>query len=112
LDELIQAEIQKADDKHGEFSSCHEGISVLLKEIEGADAVLKSIKKHYDEVWKGVKTNDFSAQLPEIARLYLMGLYLAKEAIHVTAMSEKYFNHVVKNNPQVAMKGQQDMLGK
>jgi len=27
-------------------------------------------------------------------------------------MSEKYFNHVVKNNPQVAMKGQQDMLGK
>jgi len=109
LDKLVQEEITRADDVHGEFSSCHEGISVLLKEIEDVEAGLKSIKKHYDEVWKGVKTNDFSAQLPEIAKLYLRGLYLAKEAVQTTAMAEKYFKHVVHNNPQMEMKGQQDI---
>lgn len=111
LDKLVQEEIDKADDIHGDFSSMHEGSSVLLKQVEGAENVLKGIKKLYAEIWESVKNEDYSAQLPLVAKLHLKGFYLLLEGIKVTAMAEKYHGHLQKNNPQTGiMPGQQDML--
>lgn len=110
LDTMVQEELEKARAEHGEFASMHEGISVMLEEIEETESVLKAIKKLYSEAWDGVKADDYSGQLPNVSKIYLKGLYLLMEGIQVTAMAEKYYNYLEANNPQLSMPGQVTML--
>jgi rRNA maturation protein Rpf1 len=110
LDKLVEEELEKAIDENGEFASSHEGISVLLEEIEEAEDVVKAVKKLYNEAWEGVKNDDYSVQLPIIAKIYLKGLYLAMETIQVTAMAQKYYKYLQEKNPQTGlMNGQLDI---
>jgi hypothetical protein len=107
IDDLIQEELVRANEEHGKFASMHEGISVLLEEIEEAEFVLKSIKKLYAEAWGGVKADDYVGQFGKISALYLKALYLAAESIQVSAMAEKYYKYLKQHNPQVGiMEGQ------
>lgn len=110
LDKLVEQELEKARDEHGEFASMHEGVSVLLEEIEETEDVIKSIKKLYAEAWGGVKNDDYTIQQPILAKLYLKGLYLSMEAIQVTAMAQKYYKYIVENNPQSTIPGQMNLM--
>jgi hypothetical protein len=110
IDKLIQEELEKAKAEHGEFASSHEGISVLLEEIEEAEFVQKSMKKLYGEAWEGVKADDFNGQLPNISKLYLKSLYLIMESIQVAAMAEKYYKYLQANNPQGSIPGQASLM--
>ena len=110
LDKLIQDELSKATSEHGDFNSPHEGISVLLEEVEETEGVLKLIKKLYEAAWDGVKADDFNGQLPNISKLYLKSLYLIVESIQVAAMAEKYYTYLQKNNPQTSMPGQSNLF--
>jgi hypothetical protein len=110
IDKLIQEELETAKAEHGEFNSTHEGISILLAEIEEAEFVQKSIKKLYGEAWEGVKADDFNTQLPNVSRLYLKSLYLIAEGIQVAAMAEKYYLYLKANNPQTVLAGQTTLL--
>jgi hypothetical protein len=100
IDVLIKKELEDANDQHGEFKSCHEGISVLLEEIEEAEDTLKAIKKLYNEAWEGVKNDDYSTQIPVISKLYLKALFLGMETIQIGAMAEKYDKYLEEHNPQ------------
>lgn len=106
VDELVQDELERANDEFGNFSSMHEGISVLLEEIEEAEFVLKAIKKLYGSTWEGVKADDYVGQFGNVSKLYLKAMFLAAESIQVAAMAEKYYKYLKENNPQIAMEGQ------
>lgn len=106
VDELVQDELERANDEFGNFSSMHEGISVLLEEIEEAEFVLKAIKKLYGSAWEGVKADDYVGQFGNVSKLYLKAMFLAAESIQVAAMAEKYYKYLKENNPQIAMEGQ------
>ena len=85
VSELVQ-ELEGAN-RNWLFASDHEGMSVLLEEIEETENELKQVKKLYGKLWEFVKADGELLTLPD--EIKAAAVQLAAEAIQVSAMAEK-----------------------
>lgn len=84
---LVPQELERANRNWPLFASDHEGMSVLLEEIEETENELKQVKKLYGKLWEFVKEDGELLTLPD--EIKAAAIQLAAEAIQVSAMAEK-----------------------
>ena len=84
---LVPQELERASRNWPLFASDHEGMSILLEEIEETEDELKQVKKLYSKLWGFVKEDGQLLTLPD--EIKAAALQLAAEAIQVAAMAEK-----------------------
>ena len=84
---LVPQELERANRNWPLFASDHEGMSVLLEEIEETENELKQVKKLYGKLWEIVKEDGGLLTLPD--EIKAAAVQLAAEAIQVSAMAEK-----------------------
>lgn len=90
VENLVQKELESANQRFPMFRSDHEGAAVIFEEIEEAESEMKSIKQVFEELWYTVKSNESNGPWVSIVRAY--SINLACEAIQVAAMAQKFIN--------------------
>lgn len=90
IGELIQAELDRANEKFPQFASSHEGYAILLEEIEEAENEMNSIKSWLEELWEEIKLNDLEHQKIHIEDIQDRAKNAIEELIQVAAMCEKF----------------------
>lgn len=87
IEKLVPEELARANDKWPLFASDHEGMSVLLEEIEETEDELKQVKKLYGKLWELVKEDGELLTLPD--EIKAAAIQLSAEAVQVAAMAQK-----------------------
>lgn len=93
VENLVQKELESANQKFPMFRSDHEGAAVIVEEIEEAEYEFECIKDRFQELWRAVKCNTTSEWISEINTVIVnRAVNLAIEAIQVAAMSQKFID--------------------
>ena len=87
---LVQKELESANQKFPMFRSDHEGAAVIFEEIEEAEHELKEMQFEFKEMWRSVKLN--IGGIPFCEAVLKRSLNLACEAIQVAAMAQKFID--------------------
>ena len=87
---LVQKELESANQRFPMFRSDHEGAAVIFEEVEEAKDELKSIKSVFEELWYTVKSNEDNE--PWVRRIKEYSINLSCEAIQVAAMAQKFID--------------------
>ena len=91
LELAINFEFNKITTEYGDvYASNHEAYAVLLEEVEEAAEEVECIKIWMDAVWKAIKGNQDLGS--GISRIKEHALDLAKEAVQVAAVCERFQN--------------------
>ena len=88
LGAIIEKEIERAIELHGEFNSPHEAHSVLKEELEELHDEISHLEKKFDGIWKAIRHRYFHTD-GTTADLELMeGITerIVKEAIQLSAV--------------------------
>lgn len=92
--DLIDKELEFANERFGGFNSLHEAYAVVLEEYEEMMEEVESVTAELDILWKRTKSADDSPQQREISQHNLMrmkryAVALIMESIQLGAMIEK-----------------------
>lgn len=91
IEQLIEAELVKANRKFKPFNSTHEGKAVIEEEIDEVNDKITQIEMNYKNLWYGVKKNNsIENLLMYIDDLEKHSINAIKELIQVAAMCKKF----------------------
>lgn len=90
VENLVQKELESADQKFPVFHSGYEGAAVILREIDNAKLQMVRTKERFEDVWSFVKHESYSKELT--MDLKHCAIELACSAIQVAAMAQKFIN--------------------
>ena len=90
VENLVQKELESADQKFPVFHSGHEGAAVICEEIEEAEHELKEMQFEFKEMWRSIKLNTGGTAFCDA--ILKRSLNLACEAIQVAAMTQKFID--------------------
>lgn len=88
---LVQKELESANQKFPMFRSDHEGAAVIFEEIEECKQEIENLEIQFEVLWGYVK-DDNKMSVITSERLKLTAANLACEAIQVAAMAQKFIN--------------------
>lgn len=92
VNELVELELERAKEKHGEkFNSKMEAYGVLKEEIEEAQEDIEYIFANLDVFWEAIrgKTTETN-MLKNINKIEYISKLLVQEAAQISAMALKY----------------------
>ena len=98
IDVLVADEKHRANMEYPQFHSSHEGIAVLLEEIEETSDELEGISKYFKILWNDIRHDDFMGQDLECEKIKSRARYLAAEALQVAAVCEKFTDMLNKED--------------
>lgn len=87
---LIHGEMKEGIKSHGLFASPHEGLAVIMEEVEEARTSLVDCESAFDGFKYGVFRDAEQETLSFAEDLYVNAKCLMIEAMQVAAMAEKY----------------------
>ena len=88
--ELIDKELQDANEKFPMFSSNHEAYAVIKEEMEEANEEAENISAFMDLAWAKIRTNKTHGDIAaEWEKIYNAAARMALEAIQTAAMARK-----------------------
>ena len=90
VENIVQKELESANQRFPMFRSDHEGAAVICEEIEEAEHELKEMQFEFKEMWRSVKLN--IGGIPFCEAVLKRSLNLACEAIQVAAMAQKFID--------------------
>lgn len=93
IDKAIEQELHTANKQHPLFHSTHEGLGVLLEEVEEALTEQEKLCRHFNSFKSAVFDDSFLEKDADFSTLGLMATdakYLAAEAVQVAAMCQKF----------------------
>ena len=89
LPALVDEELAAANAINGLFHSPHEGWAVLLEEVEEATQEMEAVRRLTQAAWEGVKLDSAEDVYDYAKDAEKRAVYLAAEAIQVSAMARK-----------------------
>ena len=93
VENLVQKELESANQRFPMFHSDHEGVAVIYEEIQEAEYELECAKERFEELWSSVKRNLSSEWISEVNVVIMnRAVNLACEAIQVAAMAQKFID--------------------
>ena len=90
IEQLINAEAQKASEKHPDFQSAHHGYAVILEEFEELKVCEHRLNEQLKALWKTTKEDRFAHQNDILNQMEFVIIALIKEAIQIGAMVRRY----------------------
>ena len=87
---LVQKELESANQKFTVFHSDYEGAAVILREIDNAKLQIVRTKERFENVWSFVKHESYSKELT--MDLKHCAIELACSAIQIAAMAQKFID--------------------
>lgn len=87
---LVQKELESADQKFPVFRSDYEGVAVIFREIDNAKLQMVRTKERFEDVWSFAKHESYSKELT--MDLKHCAIELACSAIQVAAMAQKFID--------------------
>lgn len=88
--ELIQKEMMDGIMNHGLFATPHEGLAVIMEEVEEARISMTDVESAFDGLKHAVFHNTEGEALDFAESLKIYGLALMLEAMQVAAMAGKF----------------------
>lgn len=104
VENLVQKELESANQKFPMFRSDHEGAAVMLEEIEESHSEILDIELNYKSLWQTVK-EDFVNTAGYAELIFDDAINLACEAIRVAAMAQKFIDSQKKREKSSVRKG-------
>lgn len=99
VENLVQKELESANQKFPVFHSDYEGVAVILEEIEEAHSEMLDMELNYKSLWQTIKENFINtASYAEL--IFDDAINLACEAIQVAAMAQKFIDSQRKRENQ------------
>ena len=93
VENLVQKELESANQRFPMFRSDHEGAAVICEEIQEAEYEFECIKDRFRELWRSIKCNMPPEWNYEINKVIVnRAQNLACEAIQVAAMAQKFID--------------------
>ena len=90
VENLVQKELESANQRFPMFRSDHEGAAIILEEIEEAQEDMNNVQDNFLDLWKSIKRN--SKPEYHADSVYICAVSLACEAIQVEAMAQKFID--------------------
>ena len=90
INQLIDAELVKANRKFPPFKSAHEGWAVILEEIQESDNEMNTVIDKHNQLWKSIKLNHENTYMMYVDIIENATIRAIKELIQVAAMCEKF----------------------
>lgn len=91
VENLVQKELESADQKFPVFHSDYEGAAVIFEEIEECKQEIENLEIQFEVLWSYVKADNKISVITS-KRLKLTAANLACEAIQVAAMAQKFID--------------------
>lgn len=91
VENLVQKELEFANQRFPMFRSDHEGAAVILEEIEEAKEEIEELEDNFHNLWSLVKDNDTRSSACA-GWVFTSSVRLACEAIQVAAMAQKFID--------------------
>ena len=91
---LINEELDRANKKHGNLASAHEGYAVILEEKEEAEEAMLTMRGWLADFWTAVKKDDLESALRFCAMAESSAMLAAGEIIQTAAMARKIRNAI------------------
>lgn len=92
VEKLVQKELESANQRFPLFRSDHEGMAVIVEEIEEAQEDMNKVQNNFGDLWKSVKRNLNSEPEYHAESVYICAVSLACEAIQVATMAQKFID--------------------
>lgn len=90
INQLIEAELLKANRKFTPFNSAHEGWAVMLEEIQETIDDMDIVVDRHKQMWQSIKLNQENTYWMYIDIIKDATIKSIKEMIQVAAMCEKF----------------------
>ena len=90
VENLVQKELESANQKFIVFHSDYEGAAVIFMELDNAKLQMVRTKERFENVWSFVKHESYSKELT--MDLKHCAIELACSAIQVAAMAQKFID--------------------
>lgn len=90
VENLVQKELESADQKFPVFHSDYEGAAVIFRELDNAKLQMVRTKERFENVWSFVKHESHSEELT--LDLKHCAIELACSAIQVATMAQKFID--------------------
>ena len=90
VENLVQKELESANQRFPMFRSDHEGAAVIYEEMQEAENELKNVQEYFKALWESVKQNVDAEWRGESIKI--ASVNLACEAIQVAAMAQKFID--------------------
>lgn len=87
IEELVEAELKKANEQSPLFASDHEAYAFLLEEMQCASEAIDSIDSDLCTMWQRIKVRQECTMRKQ--RIVSYALFLAMEAVQIAAMAKK-----------------------
>lgn len=88
--ELVDKELNAANEKFPLFASYHEAYAVIFEEFEETRDELNELESSVNRFWLGIKQNtSYIVEIDRLAEIYERAVRLAVEAIKTAAMARK-----------------------
>lgn len=98
IEQAVAYELLNITEEHGKrYNTPHEGYAVLLEEVQEAGDWLQKINNNLAYIWAVIKGNHFDKAPEAIRELSGYSVELAKEAVQVAAVCDKYMSGTVNN---------------
>ena len=96
--ELINEELNDANEHYPLFHSDHEAYSILKEEVEEAHDLIDEIESFMRLMWNnGVRANNHTTVENGKEAVFTYAVHLIQEAIQIAAMAKKGYEHTVNN---------------
>ena len=92
VENLVQKELESANQRFPMFRSDHEGAAVIFEEIEEAESEMRGVNRHFASTWYSVKNNERIKAYSYINKLKNSAVNLACGAIQIAAMAQKFID--------------------
>lgn len=99
IDKAIEQELHMANEQNPLFRSTHEGLGVILEEVEEALTEQEKLCRHFNSFKASVFDDSFLEKDADFSTLGLMATdakHLAAEAVQVAAMCQKFVESFCK----------------
>lgn len=94
VEELINEELERAAELHGEkFNSRHEGYAVLKEEIEELSSAINGLESELEDLWYYIKRDMDTSSNIQLINLEVVANNAIEEAVQVAAMVRKLKNY-------------------
>lgn len=87
VEELVQVELDSANEKFPLFHSMHEAYAVMKEELEECEEEISNSKKFLELIWSMIRIDGVTSC--DIASLKEKAIKLAVESIQLAAMAQK-----------------------
>lgn len=87
---LIHGEMEEGIKNHGLFASPHEGLAIIMEEVEEAREAMVNTEEFFQHLKVDVYCDDVNNSCMDALTLYQKAKELMIEAMQVAAMAEKF----------------------